>query len=179
MQQKTHDINLKLSDIKQLFNSFDPSPFFERDLDDNAVEYIVDSVREFPKKKMRVVIHLPELIAESIDPGDIKAAISNYFSYKEQYFIRKIMNQRQEGRNALITGIAFLIICLSLSEFINAFIAGFLSRILSEGLMIAGWVGMWKPISIFLYDWWPLENEKKVYGKIKSMDVKIRPIKLK
>ena len=178
MQLKIYDIDLKLSDIKQLYNSFDPSPFFERDLDQNASEYLVDSVKEQPlKKKMRIVIHLPEIIAKNIDHSDIKSAISNHFSYRVEVFRRKIKNLRKEGRNALAAGISFLIICLSLSEFTNVFITGFISKLLSEGLMIAGWVGMWRPISIFLYDWWPIENEKKVYEKLKGMDVKIKAIK--
>jgi hypothetical protein len=41
-------------------DSFDPSPFHERDLDEDAEAYIVDSVDEFPlQKRLRLIIHLP------------------------------------------------------------------------------------------------------------------------
>ena len=39
-------IEIRLSRAQQLFNSLDPSPFHERDLDQDAEEYIVDSADE-------------------------------------------------------------------------------------------------------------------------------------
>ena len=43
-----HTISLKLRDVNQLFNSMDPSPFIEKDLDDDAEEFIVTWAQEFP-----------------------------------------------------------------------------------------------------------------------------------
>lgn len=37
----SRSISVKLRDINQLFNSMDPSPFIEKDLDDKAEEFIV------------------------------------------------------------------------------------------------------------------------------------------
>jgi hypothetical protein len=45
-----HYIKLKLRDMSQLFNSMDPSPFIEKDLDDDAEEFIVSWAQEFPPK---------------------------------------------------------------------------------------------------------------------------------
>jgi hypothetical protein len=39
-------VDIKLRTLAQLYNSFDPSPFHERDLDDAAAEYIEDAVTE-------------------------------------------------------------------------------------------------------------------------------------
>ena len=43
-----HRVEIKLRDLNQLFNTMDPSPFLEKDLDDDAEEFIVNWVREFP-----------------------------------------------------------------------------------------------------------------------------------
>ena len=43
-----HTIKLKLRDMSQLFNSMDPSPFIEKDLDDDAEEFIVSWARNSP-----------------------------------------------------------------------------------------------------------------------------------
>jgi hypothetical protein len=52
-------IEINLSRPPQLFNSLDPSPFHERDLDQNAEEYIVGSAEEIPRQQpLRFVIHL-------------------------------------------------------------------------------------------------------------------------
>ena len=40
-RRHVHTISLKLRDVHQLFNSMDPSPFIEKDLDDDAEEFIV------------------------------------------------------------------------------------------------------------------------------------------
>ena len=53
-------IELRLHDINQLFNSMDPSPFREKDLDIEAEEFIVDWAREPPKHEpLLLTIHLP------------------------------------------------------------------------------------------------------------------------
>ena len=47
-RSKSHHIELNLRDISQLFNTMDPSPFNERDLDHDAEEFIVSWARELP-----------------------------------------------------------------------------------------------------------------------------------
>ena len=42
-----HIIRLKLRDMSQLFNSMDPSPFVEKDLDDDAEGFILSWPRNF------------------------------------------------------------------------------------------------------------------------------------
>ena len=37
------------------------------------------------------------------------------------------------------------------------------SRIVDEGLLILGWVAMWKPLELLLYDWWPGLRKKRTY----------------
>lgn len=77
-------IEINLNRLAQLFNSFDPSPFHERDLDREAEDYIVGSAEEAPRHNALVlVIHLP---ADQIPapPGlpDLPGAIHNYFAYR-------------------------------------------------------------------------------------------------
>jgi hypothetical protein len=41
-------------------------------------------------------------------------------------------------------------------------------------MLIAGWVAMWRPLQIFLYDWWPLRRRNRVFGKLSAMPVLVR-----
>ena len=62
-------IEIRLGAVQQLFNSFDPSPFHEKDLDADAEDYIVGAVRELPlKTPLKLVFYLPrdELAAPAI-----------------------------------------------------------------------------------------------------------------
>ena len=52
--------------------------------------------------------------------------------------------------------------------------AGTLPIILREGLIIAGWVAMWRPMEIFLYEWWPLLRKGRLYEKLSRMRVDVR-----
>jgi hypothetical protein len=43
----TRRIEIYLENLEQFFNSMDPSPFHEKDLDDNAEEFIISWAEEF------------------------------------------------------------------------------------------------------------------------------------
>jgi hypothetical protein len=44
-------IEINLNRLSQLFNSLDPSPFHERDLDRDAADYIIGSAEEAPRQR--------------------------------------------------------------------------------------------------------------------------------
>ena len=46
--------------------------------------------------------------------------------------------------------------------------------VLRESLIIAGWVAMWGPMQVFLYDWWPIHQEAKFQDRLAAMPVQIR-----
>ena len=53
-------IEISLNRLPQLFNSLDPSPFHERDLDQDAEDYIISSAEEIGlQRPIALVIHLP------------------------------------------------------------------------------------------------------------------------
>jgi uncharacterized membrane protein len=74
---------------------------------------------------------------------------------------------------ALLLGFVFLIVCISLRSMLGFLSAHPLGNILLEGLSIVGWVAMWRPIQIFLYDWWSLYRKKKIFEKIRDMAIEI------
>jgi len=49
-----------------------------------------------------------------------------------------------------------------------------LAAILRESFLIGGWVAMWRPLEIFLYDWWPILAEARLYDRLSAMPVRIR-----
>jgi hypothetical protein len=51
-KRQHHRIEVFVDRIEQLFNSMDPSPFQERDLDDDAEEFIVSWAQEFPRRNV-------------------------------------------------------------------------------------------------------------------------------
>lgn len=166
-------IEIKIKKIGQLFNSLDPSPFLEKALDETAFEYIVSSVAEHPlKSKQKIVIYMPRKTLR-ISSDDIKEAIHNHFKYKAMIAERSVRRKIQEGQLSFLIGGMFLALCLFISSIVSANYDTLFSNIIVEGLIISGWVAMWKPISNLLYDWWPAKKENNIYKKISRMDVEI------
>jgi hypothetical protein len=168
-------IEINLTRLSQLFNSFDPSPFHERDLDHDAEEYIVDSAEEIPRQRtLCLVIHLPADQLPNVGSNDLGEAIHNYFDYRKTNEQRRLRLLFRDGRIALITGIAFLFCCVLLREAAFSFGNGTASRIIGEGMLIIGWVAMWRPLEIFLYEWVPVRRRCRTLEKLAKMRVAIQ-----
>ena len=168
-------IEINLTRLSQLFNSFDPSPFHERDLDHDAEEYIVNSAEEIPRQRaLCLVIHLPADQLPNVGSNDLGEAIHNYFDYRKTNEQRRLRLLFRDGRIALITGIAFLFCCVLLREVAFSFGNGTASRIIGEGMLIIGWVAMWRPLEIFLYEWVPVRRRCRTLEKLAKMRVAIQ-----
>jgi hypothetical protein len=170
---RTETVEIKIKDIKQLFNSFDPSPFLEKDLDDDAVEYITTSFLEYPMKTgIKITVHMPENKKGKFNEDHIKDAIRNFYVYKNIIEDNNIKLKIEEGKKSLYIGLGFLVSCLFIREMITAhLVKNIFTIITSEAFLIFGWVAMWKPISNILYDWWPQKNLKKIYEKISKAEI--------
>ena len=161
-----HTIELKLHSIQQLYNSMDPSPFHERDLDRDAETFIESWAQECPRHTaIRIVIHLEKAPAES--DAIIAESIHNYFKYKADLNRNDLRRMLREGWSSLLIGIGFLIACTMTAHSIE-------SKIVSEGLTIIGWVAMWRPLEIYLYRWWPVRQLGRVYRKLGAAAVEVR-----
>ena len=174
-QSKSHRIELKLREISQLFNTMDPSPFNEKDLDRDAEEFIVSWAREFPlDEPVTLIVHLGAMPQEPEPQPMIERAIHHYFGYRVELNRLEFRHLMQDGRRTLLTGLVFLAACLTLSRLLVGEGAGTFTAFARESLAIAGWVAMWRPMEIYLYDWWPLRRRARILKKLSRMAVEVR-----
>ena len=172
---RTHHIALNLRDLNQLFNSMDPSPFFEKDLDHDAEEFMVSWAHEFPQDEpIALVIHLAEHPA-GLDPQPlVQEAVHHNFADRARLNRLEFKRLMKEGRTSLVIGLGFLSACLLLSELLLLGESGGFGRVIRESLTIGGWVAMWRPLQIYLYEWWPLRRRGKIFQKLSRMPVEVR-----
>jgi len=71
-------------------------------------------------------------------------------------------------------GLAFLFVCVVLRQLALATKGGAASEIVAEGLLIVGWVAMWRPLEIFLYEWWPIRRRCQILAKLATIPVTVR-----
>jgi len=48
--------------------------------------------------------------------------------------------------------------------------------LLKESLLIGGWVAMWRPMQIFLYEWWPIVRRGRIYRNLGRAIVNVVPV---
>lgn len=165
-------IELELKNLGQLFNSIDPAPFPEKDLDDDIDAFLVSWAREYPDSApLKVIIHLRELPRDAQPDELAEAALHHYFAYRADLAHREFRQLLRRGRTSLLIGLGFLCACLLLSRLLASFSSTQLSVIAQESLLIGGWVAMWRPLEILLYDWWPLRRNTHIYQKLAKAPV--------
>jgi len=169
-----HKIELNLREVGQLFNTMDPAPFPERDLDSDAEEFILSWVGEFPlNEPVAIVVHLAELPAENPQPA-VEQGVHHYFAYRARLNRMELRRLFSDGQKSLLIGLAFLSVCLTAGHAIGGDGSATFRSIARESLTIAGWVAMWRPMQIYLYDWWPLRRRGQLYQKLARMRVDVR-----
>ena len=166
-------IKLKLRSVNQLFNLMDPSPFVEKDLDADAEEFIVSWAQEFPRRApLRLRVYLEQRPTE--DPTDlVREAVHNYFAYRRNLNELEFKRLMKLGRISLLIGLLFLGACLGVTTTFLATARGNWVEVLRESVTIGGWVAMWRPMEIYLYEWWPLRQRGRTYSKLSRMPVEV------
>lgn len=167
-------IELRLRELAQLFNSMDPSPFVDRDLDQDAEEFIHGWAREHPAdREFELVVHL-EIMPPADRVAGAENAVHRYFASRAEMKGRELKALLRRGRVSLLAGLLFLGGCYLLSLLIGRLgLLGAFSAVGQEGLAIVGWVAMWRPLEIFLYDWWPVREEQTMFRRLARMNVRL------
>lgn len=168
-------IEVRVDEIAKMFNTIDPSPFRERDLAPSVDEFIVSWAKDAPRAAaFGLVVHLDQPIQRP-EAAALRNAIHQHFSEQASTTRRQLKALFQRGRLSLLIGLAFLGGALVASRFIETFLApGGMVHIVRESLSIGGWVAMWRPMEIFLYDWWPVRADARLYDRLAAMPVSIR-----
>ena len=166
-----NQVEVRLRELSQLFNSMDPSPFIDRDLDAAAEEFIVSWARELPHKgELELVIHLTTPPEPDRAAGTAEA-VQNYFASRAEIKRRELRLLLRRGRSSGIIGLIFLAGCFGLGEMVRQASTQPWSEFVELGLHIVGWVAMWRPLEIFLYDWWPIRRERRACRRLAEADV--------
>lgn len=80
----------------------------------------------------------------------------------------------RRGRISLLIGLTFLSLSIGLGEISNHWLSSTsMAQVLHQSVLIGGWVAMWRPMEIFLYDWWPLAAQIRLLKRLAVMQVHI------
>ncbi len=170
-------IEVRVDRIAQLFHTLDPFPFREKDLDQDVENYIVSWARELTgNEPIRIVIYLSDSEFKTRTLQDISEAFNRYFDSRAVVLQRELNELFRIGRRSLGIGIAILMVCLGSAHFADGLLAGApLKNLVRESFLILGWVANWRPMEIFLYDWWPIARRRDLYRRLAVAPVDLQP----
>jgi hypothetical protein len=168
-------LELRIGELRQLFNAMDPAPFRERDLDPNAETYIVEWARETRAgQPLRLVVHLGREAAPAGHEPMLREAVDGYFKQRAASTWRELRQLFRVGRVSLLIGIAFLAGAIVIGEFVASLVGkASYGGIIKESFVIGGWVALWRPLEIFLYEWWPIRAQARLFERLGAMDVRV------
>ena len=167
-------IHVRIHELRPLFNSIDPSPFRERDLDPDCEEFIVSWAREMPlDRSLRVAILIDREQPLGEHAADVPHAVRAHF--EREATLQELRRRRivREGRLSLAIGLLLLVLCVSAAALVPAATLGTPGGILRESLIIAGWVVMWHPLEVLLYGLWPVVRERRLLERLAAADVQV------
>jgi hypothetical protein len=170
-------IEVHVAELKQIFNSLDPTPFRERDIDPRAEEFIAGWAREIPPDKpLGLLIHVDREDATGEQIAIVKDAVRDDFAARASVTRQELRLLFRRGRTSLVIGLVFLASSIVIGNLVEEMLRETrFAAIASESLLIGGWVAMWRPLEVFLYDWWPVRAEARLFDRLSAMIVRVVP----
>jgi hypothetical protein len=167
-------IEVHIEELGQFFDSLDPSPFHKKDLDPDAAAYVVSSAQDLPRRERVALVLYLDQPAERPDEGRTTGdAVREYFARESHYARRRLKSLIRRGLISLVIGLTFLAGAFAGSTFVTRMVSEGIAPLVREGFLIGGWVAMWRPLETFLYDWWPIVGERRLYDRLSRVAVRI------
>lgn len=158
-------IEIRIRTLAQLFESLDPAPFRERALDPDAESYIVDCASEFPPQaELRLRINAPQSVC--VHAADTVEAIHAHFGFAYRLAEHRNRRRMRAGRMALAAGLCVMGLSLTLRAFLGDWAAAPLGAVVAEGLLILGWVVLWRPAEILLFESWESRQQRLLLKRL-------------
>jgi hypothetical protein len=117
----------------------------------------------------------PAQLSKNIEQ-DCRISLERYCEVKIHQLSNHMVSLRRQGIISLQTGLIFLAVCSVLATFFATLggLPEFPRQLLSEGFIIAGWVGLWHPADLLLYAWKPYWRDTHLHKRIRDMELEIR-----
>ncbi|MEK2646216.1 hypothetical protein [Bdellovibrio sp. BCCA] len=166
-------IEIRVNEAKQLFDLRDPAPFREKDLDENFTGYLEAYLDEVSTRHpLKIQIYITKS-SQHIKGSVIKEAIHDYFKYQILIKRGQLSKNMKTAQLFLVIGISILFICLGFAQWILKENLATIGTTLREGVVIFGWVSMWKPLELLLFDWYPIYDRIRVYRRLSEAEIDV------
>jgi hypothetical protein len=167
-------IELRLRNLSDLLEA-NPSPLQQGVLRPEAESYIVGEAKRLPGgQPIRLAVEVPSGAGKA-EAESVGTAVRTHFQRAAGSETDNLRELFRNGFKALLIGLLMLSVCLFLAWYFTYQLPKRpLNRLILESFVILGWVSMWKPIEIFLYEWLPYARRRKLFRRLSDAAVTVR-----
>ena len=169
----THRVRLELGSLGELFAepAFDPLGGHAEEL--AGIERLANQLRPLRRAPVTACIVLPASERAPDLEQTCRGALRAVLDRRLERNRNDARSLRHEGYATLWRGLVFLALCLLGSRIMAdvTLLPGFVEHFIDEGLVIAGWVALWYPLDVLLYQRWPLARERRLYESLRDMQL--------
>lgn len=168
-------IDIAAGRIADLYHDFDKhAPYMKKELDEELVDYICDSVREIGREDFLIQVSLAEAVDDSA-VSRVETSLHNYFLYLRELEGRELRRLTRASLLLFVVGTAIL----TASVIVNSrpLVRGsVLGSVIGQGLTIAAWVALWEALSLHLMNRVPHLRLIRMYERIARADVRFHEV---
>ncbi len=143
-------IDVSVQTIEHLYSNFDrTAPYTKKDLDQELVDYLVDSVKEIRKHKFIIRISLAKTPDTSLTER-VRKSINTYYVYLKELEVRALKAMFNQSAILFLVGLVLLAMAIDVTRRLSMR-QGVLTEVFAQGLTVAAWVSLWEAIAkVFL-----------------------------
>lgn len=167
-------IDVAAGRTEDLYNNFDRSaPYVRRDLDQDLVDYLIDSARELPPEQPFAIRFTLASFPDEAKLSRIRRSINGFFVYLAELERQKLRGMMRKSLVLLGIGIVILFLAVWSGQLLGAeeTVAG---HVFAEGLMVAAWVSLWEALAVFLIEWFPRYRRIRLYSRLSTTELLFR-----
>lgn len=163
-------IDVSTNRAADLYNNFDKTtPFAKKELDDDLVEYLVDSVQEIGPEDFVFRFYFPEADEPQLQ-SRIQASMKNYFLYLRELESRALGSMLRRSLVFFLAGCFLLLLSIQVNTAVTGS-SGIFMRLLAEGLTISSWIALWESVALLLVNWLPGRKRIAMFGRMSAAPV--------
>lgn len=144
--QKSFILDVSVESYEHIFNQLDPSPYKQRDLDPDLLDYLLICSEDIPfPYPLQISLKMPSSQQDLFREKEITAGIRNNFAHWVHLKKTRIRRIQKKAFTYMLVSISLITFSTLIRNIIPALIE---LTFIPEGLMIGGWVFMWEAISL-------------------------------
>lgn len=163
-------IAISVATVTELFHALDPAPLPTRTLEGGAESYLVARAGSHASTALlRLVVHFPESLR--LLTADATVAIHEHFRRAHAHGEWAFRRRRRVGGVTLAVALGVLAGSFWLRGLLSGIEGPALAEGLGEGLLILGWVAMWRPVEILLFEHWESHLDRATLERLASAPI--------